>query len=119
MNKVKKLVQYIRKNDKDKSIQIGFSNIIYRADRDLEKKIMILTTNWKDCPGNGFIFVDNSAIFESCLNNGKLLLNKKGSSMQANNIKSPLKEICWISQSHANKSDTTKTYYSHLSNIVT
>ena len=45
MNKVKKLVQYIRKNDKDKSIQIGFSNIIYRADRDLEKKIMILTTN--------------------------------------------------------------------------
>ena len=36
MNKVKKLVQYIRENDKDKSIQIGFSGICYRADRDLE-----------------------------------------------------------------------------------
>ena len=39
MNKVKKLVQYIRDNDKDKYIKIGFSSIGYRADRDLEKEI--------------------------------------------------------------------------------
>ena len=31
MNKVKKLVQYIRENEKD-NIQIGFSSTCYRAD---------------------------------------------------------------------------------------
>ena len=34
MNKIKKLVQYIRQNGKDKSILIDFSSIIYREDRN-------------------------------------------------------------------------------------
>ena len=37
MSKVKK--QYIRENDKDKSIQIHFSSICYRIDRHLENEI--------------------------------------------------------------------------------
>ena len=94
MNKMEKLVQYIRKNDKDKSIQTVFSGIIYRADGGLEKEINSTNDRSKSyCSGNGFIFVDNYALNESCLNNGKLLVNKKGTSMLANNIKSSLKDI--------------------------
>ena len=45
MNKVDKLVQYIRKNDKDKSIQIGFSSIFTEQIEILKKKSMVLTTD--------------------------------------------------------------------------
>ena len=94
MNKAKKLVQYIRKDIKDRGIQIGFSSNIYRAGRDLEKEIKDTNEKLKNyCSGNGFIFVDNTAITESCLNNSKLHLNKKGTSMLANNIKSSLKDV--------------------------
>ena len=71
-----------------------------------------------DCSGNGFIFVDNSTINESGLNEAKLHLNKKGTSMLANNIKSSLKDVCWLSQSHTNKSDTIKNHFSDHSSIV-
>ena len=70
MIKVKKLVQYIRENDKGKNIQIGFSSICYRADRVLEKEMNDTTGRLKNyCSGNGFIFTDNSTINESCLDN--------------------------------------------------
>ena len=52
MNMVKKLVQYIRENDKD-NIQIGFSSICYRAD-------IINDTNGglkNCCSSNGFLLV--------------------------------------------------------------
>ena len=61
-NKVKKLIHYIRENDKDKNIQIGF--LVYVT--GLEKK----TNNGRlknYCSGKWFIFADNSAINESCL----------------------------------------------------
>ena len=91
MNKVKKLVQYIRQNDKDKSTETGFSSICYRADRDLEKEFNDINGRLKNyCSGNGFIFVDNSTINEFCLNKSKFHLNKKGTNMLANNIKSSL-----------------------------
>ena len=63
MNKVRKLVQYIRQNDKDQNIQTGFSSICYRADRDLEKEINDTNGRLKNyCSGNGFKFVENSTI---------------------------------------------------------
>ena len=40
--------------------------------------------------GKGFIFVDNDNIYESCLNNSKLHLNKKGTQQIAKNILSSL-----------------------------
>ena len=43
MNKVKKIVSYIRENDRDKNIQTYFSSVCYIADRDLE--IGIIDTN--------------------------------------------------------------------------
>ena len=46
--------------------------------RGLEKEINSTNDRSKSyCSGNGFIFVDNYALNESCLNNGKLLVNKK------------------------------------------
>ena len=93
MNKVKKLVQYTRENDKDKSIQTGFSSICYRSDRDFKKEINDISGRLKNyCSRNGFILFDNSTINESCLNKSKLHLNKKGTSVLANNTKSSLKK---------------------------
>ena len=57
-----------------------------------------------------------TTINESCLNKTKLHLNKKGTSMLADNIKLSLKDVC-LSQSHTNKSDTTKTHFSDHSSI--
>ena len=117
MNTVKKLVQYIRENEKD-NIQIRFSSTCYTADWDLEKEMNDPNGRLNNyCSGNGFIFVDNSTINESCLNKSKLYLNKKGTSILANNIKSSLKDVCWLLQSYTNKSDTTKTHFSDHSSI--
>ena len=67
------------------NIHIGFSSIYYRADRDLEKKINDTNGRLKNyCSGNGFMFVNNSTMNESCLNKSKLVLNKKGTSIFAN-----------------------------------
>ena len=93
MNKVKKLVQYTRENDKDKSIQIGLSSICYRSDRDFKKEINDTNGRLKNyCSSNGFTLFDNSTINESCLNKSKLHLNKKSTSVLANNTKSSLKK---------------------------
>ena len=67
--------------------------------------------------GNRFIFVDDSVINESCSNKSKLNLNKENTSMLDNNIKLSIKEVCWLSESHTNKSNTTKTHFSDHSGI--
>ena len=51
------------------------------ADEDVcEKKIHF-------CNGKGLSFIDNNNIDRSCLNKGKLHLNRRGSSYLANNFK--------------------------------
>ena len=76
---VRKLVEVIREIDVDKEIKIGFSSIISRTDKNLEQERMEINTKLKKCcEGKGFIFVENSKINESDLNNSKLHLNKKG-----------------------------------------
>ena len=98
-----------------KIFQTGFSSVCYRALRDHEKEINDANERLKNyCSGNGFIFVDNSTINESCLNKSRLHLS---TSMLANNIKSFLKDVCWLPQSHTNKSDTIKTHFSDHSSI--
>ena len=60
--------------DDDNEIKLGFSSIIVRKDRDLEKKNQETNTKLKNyCVGNGFIFVDNVNIEKDCLKNSKLL----------------------------------------------
>lgn len=94
VNNVKKVAQYIREDDGDQKIQIGLSSICQRADRDLEKEITDTNKKLKNyCSGNGFIFVNNSTVNQSCLNKSKLHLNKKGTILLTNNIKQSLKEV--------------------------
>ena len=94
MKKVRKCVEVIQELDNTESIQIGFSIIIQRTDKDFSNKIKETNITLKNyCLGKGFIFVDNDNINESCLNNSKLHLNKKGTQWSAKNILSFLDNI--------------------------
>ena len=94
MKKVRKCMEVIREIDNTENIQIGFSSIIQRADKDFSNEIKETNIKLKNyCSGNGFIFVDNDNINESCLNNSKLHLNKKGTQRLAKNILSSLDNI--------------------------
>ena len=78
--------------DSTRNIQLGFSGIVQRADKDYSKEIKDINTRLlgKDillyCLGKDLIFVDNSNIDESCLNNSKLHLSKKGTQLLSQDI---------------------------------
>ena len=60
MKKVRKCVEVIRELDNTENIQIGFSTIIERADKDFSNEIEETNIKLKNyCLGKGFIFVDN------------------------------------------------------------
>ena len=87
LSKVRKVVSAIQEVDSTRNIQLGFSSIVQRADKDYSKEIKDINTRLKSyCLGNGLIFVDNSNIDESCLSNSKLHLSKKGTPLLSQNI---------------------------------
>ena len=62
----------IKEVDSTRNIQLGFSSIIQRADKNYGKEIKDINTRLKSyCLVKGLIFVHNSNIDESCLNNIK------------------------------------------------
>ena len=84
MSKVRKIVSTIQEVD---SIKLGFSSIAQRADKDYSKKIKDIYTRLKSyCLGKGLIFVHNSNIGESCINNNKLHLSNKGAQLLSKNV---------------------------------
>ena len=92
--KVRKCVEVIRALDNTENIQVGFSSIIQRTDKDFRNEIKETNIKLKNyCLDKGFIFVDSDNINESCLNNSKLHLNKKGTQRLAKNILSSLDNI--------------------------
>ena len=87
MSKVRKIVSSIQEVDSTRNIQLGFSSIFRRADKDYSKEIKDINTRLKRYRiGKGLIFVDDSSIDESCLNNSKLYLSKKGTQLLSQNI---------------------------------
>ena len=87
MSKVRKIVCVIQKVDSTRNIQLCFSSIVQRADKDYSKEIKDINTRLKSyCLGKGMIFVENSNIYKSCLNNSKLHLSEKGSQLLSQNI---------------------------------
>ena len=84
VKKAKKLVSAIKEVGKDNSIKIAFSSIINREDEDFKDKINDVNNKLKNyCNSAGMDFIDNSNIDGSCLNRGKLHLNRKGTAALA------------------------------------
>ena len=87
VKKGKKLVSAVKEVDKDNSIKIAFSSIINREDEDFKDKINDVNNKLKNyCNSAGMDFIDNSNIDGSCLNRGKLHLNRKGPAALAKNL---------------------------------
>ena len=87
MSKVRKIVKAVEEMDGNNKIKLSFSSIIVRKDRDLEKEIKETNINLKNyCISKGFIFVHNANIKENCLNNSKLHLDRKGTTLFTKNI---------------------------------
>ena len=78
MPKVRKIVSAIQKMDSIRNIWLSFFSIVQRAYKDYSKEIKDVNTRIKSyCLGKGLIYVDNSNIDKSCLNNRKPYLRKK------------------------------------------
>ena len=92
MSKVREIVSAIQEVGSTRNIQLGFSSIVQRADKDYSKEIKDINSRLlgKDillyCLGKDLIFVDNSNIDESCLNNSKFHLSKKGTQLLSQDI---------------------------------
>ena len=86
VEKMKKLVEEIEGNNG--STEIVISGLIKGFDRNAIDDIERINEKIKRwCLGKGITFFDNNNINESCLNRGKLHLNRRGSSYLANNFK--------------------------------
>ena len=69
MSKFRNIVSDIKEVDSTRNIQLGFSSIIQRADKNYGKEIKDINTRLESyCLVKGLIFVHNSNIDESCLN---------------------------------------------------
>ena len=67
--------------------------MLTRWKEDVDKTDEILVVNdrlQKYCLSKGLLFVDNSNIDTSCLNRGKLHLNRQGTSISADNFRKSL-----------------------------
>ena len=82
MKEVRQLAKCMKELDREEEVKIGFSSMINRSDRNLEKEIVDLNLKLKwYSKGNQFLFLDNYNIDKSCLNNIKLHLNEKGTNI--------------------------------------
>ena len=60
MKEIRKIVKCVRDLDKDKKVNIGFSSVISKSDRNLGQEIRDLNLKLKRYrEGNNFLFVDN------------------------------------------------------------
>ena len=102
--KIKKLVKQTEENNHENIPQLLISSIIKRYDQDYNEEIQSINDKLQRfCTSKGSSFIDNNNIHKSCLNKGKLHLNRRGSSFFANNFKKfvnalwrsePLSKIC-------------------------
>ena len=91
MKEIREIVKCVRDLDKDKKVNIRFSSVISRSDRNLGQEIRNLNLKLKRyCEGDNFLFVGNGNIEESYLKNSKLHLNHKGTNILCQNIKSSI-----------------------------
>ena len=66
LKNVRKCLEAIRELDNSENVQIGFSSIMHRSDKDFSKEISELNVKLKkNCLGRGFICIDNNNVNES------------------------------------------------------
>ena len=95
MKNITKYVEALRELDNSENIQVCFSNITHRSDKDFSKEISELNVKMKKywlC--RGISYVDEDNINESCLNNSRLHLNKKDTNLFSKNISTSL-DVTW------------------------
>ena len=81
------MVSAVKEVDKDHSLKTAFSSIINPEDKDFRDKINDVNNTLKNyCNSAGMDFIDNSNTDGSCLNRGKLHLNRKGTAALAKNL---------------------------------
>ena len=87
VKKAKKLVSAVKEVDKNQSVKIAFCSILSREDEDFKDKISDINNKLINyCNSAGMDFIDNSNIDGSCLNRGKLHLNRKGTAPLAKKL---------------------------------
>ena len=92
LQKVRKVITTIKEIDVNNEIQIAFSSVIHHDDQDFEKEIKEINRKLKNlCKGRGIKFINNTNINDSCLNRGKLHLNKSGTALLLKKISLALK----------------------------
>ena len=88
VKKSKKLVKEIEENNQENIPQVVISSIIKQYDHDYNEEIQSMNDKvQRFCTSKGLSFIDNNNIDKSCLNKGKLHLNRRGSSFLASNFK--------------------------------
>ena len=88
VKKIKKLVKEIDEYDKQNPPKVVISSLIKRYDQDVNDDIANINEKLQRfCNSKGLSFIDNNNIDRTCLNKGKLHLNRRGSSYLANNFK--------------------------------
>ena len=88
VKKIKKLVKDIEENNHGNIPQVVISSIIKRYDQDYNEEIQSINDKLQRiCTRKGLPFIDNNNIDKSCMNKGKLHLNRRGSFFLANNFK--------------------------------
>ena len=88
VKKIKKLVKEIDEYDKQNPPKVVISSLIKRYDQDFNDDIANIKEKLQRfCNSKGLTSIDNKNIDRSCLNKGKLHLNRRGSSYVANNFK--------------------------------
>ena len=82
LQKIRKVISTIKKNDTDDNIEIASSSIIHHFDHDFVDKVSETNKKLENlCKGEGMIFINNNNIDNNCLNRSKLNLNKSGTSL--------------------------------------
>ena len=88
VKKIKKLVKEIDEYDKQNPPKVVISSLIKRYDHDFNDDIANIKEKLQRfCNSKVLTSIDNKNIDRSCLNKGKLHLNRRGSSYVANNFK--------------------------------
>ena len=88
VKKIKKLVKEIEENNHENILQVVISSIIKRYDQDYNEEIQNINDKLRRfCTSRCLFLINNNKMDKSCLNKGKLHLNRRGSSFLANNFK--------------------------------